>query len=197
MVAKRLTMKAQLTRSSLVVAAAAILRSEGPSAVTYRHVAEQAKAASSSVGYYFDSIDDLLREAGEFNMRLWAQRAEKAATEAEALKPEEAHEHLVELLLRACLPDDLVVPPAHYEQLIKAAQSSIVITAYRQGRDRLDAAINRILSHAGVDANPRLIVAVVDGAAVMGISEGYPVRETARTLLAEALSATESKGVHA
>ena len=188
MIAKRLTMKAQLTRSSLVVAAAAILRSEGPTAVTYRHVAEQAKAASSSVGYYFDSIDDLLREAGEFNMRLWAQRAEKAATEAEALKPEEAREHLVELLLRACLPDDLVVPPAHYEQLIKAAQSSVVIMAYRQGRDRLDAAINRILAHASVKANPRLVVAVVDGAAVMAISEGYSVRDTARTLLAEALA---------
>ena len=187
MVAKRLTMKAQLTRSSLVVAAAAILRSEGPSGVTYRHVAEQAKAASSSVGYYFDSIDDLLREAAEFNMRLWAQRAEKAATEAEALSPEEAHENLVDLLLRACLPEDFVVPPAHYEQLIKAAQSSVVILAYRQGRDRLDAAINRILHHAGVDANPRLIVAVVDGAAVMGISEGYSVRDTARNLLTEAL----------
>ena len=185
MVAKRLTMKAQLTRSSLVVSAAAILRSEGPSAVTYRHVAEQAKAASSSVGYYFDSIEDLLREAAEFNMRLWAQRAEKAATEAEALSQDDARESLVEYLLRACLPEDFVVAPAHYEQLIKAAQSSVVILAYRQGRDRLDAAINRILEHAGVVANPRLIVSVVDGAAVMGISEGYGVRETARSLLAE------------
>ncbi len=187
MSAKRLTMKAQLTRSSLVVAAAAVLRSEGPTAVTYRHVAEQAKAASSSVGYYFDSIDDLLREAAEFNMRLWAQRAEKAATEAEALSKEDAAENIVELLLRACLPEDLVVPPAHYEQLIKAAQSDVVIMAYRQGRDRLDAAISRIVNHAGIDVNPRLVVAVVDGAAVMSISEGYPVRDTARSLVAELL----------
>lgn len=187
MSAKRLTMKAQLTRSSLVVAAAAILRSEGPSAVTYRHVAEQAKAASSSVGYYFDSIEDLLREAAEFNMRLWAQRAEKAATEAEALSTEDARENLVDLLLRACLPEDFVVAPAHYEQLIKAAQSDIVILAYRQGRDRLDAAIARILDHAGVKINPRLVVAVVDGAAVMGISEGYVVRDAARALLTETI----------
>ena len=185
---KQLTMKAQLTRSSLVIAAAAILRAEGPSAVTYRHVAEQAKAASSSVGYYFDSIDELLREAAEFNMRLWAQRAEKAASDAESLPVAEARERLVDLLLSACLPEDLVIPAAHYEQLMTAAQSDVVVDAYRRGRARLDAAINRIFAYVGLEANPRLVVAIVDGAAVAGISEGYPVRETARSLLAEVIN---------
>lgn len=180
-------MKAQLTRSSLVIAAASILRAEGPSAVTYRHVAEQAKAASSSVGYYFDSIDELLREAGEFNMRLWAQRAEKAAADAEAMTPEEAYKNLVDLLVAACLPEDLVNPAAHYKQLMTASQSDVVVDAYRRGRARLDAAIERIFARAGVVANPRLIVAIVDGAAVAGISEGYPVAETARRLLSEAI----------
>ena len=83
------SVKAQITRASLVVAAAAILRSHGPGAVTYRRVAEWAGASSSSVGYYFESISQLLYEAAEHNMTLWGQRAEKAALDAEALTPED------------------------------------------------------------------------------------------------------------
>ena len=58
------SLKAQITRASLVLAAAALLREEGPGAVTYRRVAKWANAASSSVGYYFDSVTELLQEAG-------------------------------------------------------------------------------------------------------------------------------------
>lgn len=188
-VGKQQTMKAQLTRASLIVAAAAILREDGPSSVTYRRVAQKAGAASSSVGYYFESIDALLREAADFNMRLWSQRAEKAAQDAEELPVEECRERLEELLLQACLPEDFTKPAAHYEQLMSASESLVVTAAYRRGRLRLDGAIERILEHAGYSGfNPRMVVALVDGAAVQGISEGYPVREAARNLLTEALA---------
>ena len=60
------SLKAQITRTSLVLAAAALLREEGPKAVTYRKVAKWAGAASSSVGYYFDSVTELLHEAGMY-----------------------------------------------------------------------------------------------------------------------------------
>jgi DNA-binding transcriptional regulator YbjK len=188
-VGKQQTMKAQLTRASLIVAAAAILREDGPSSVTYRRVAQKAGAASSSVGYYFESIDALLREAADFNMRLWSQRAEKAAQDAEELPVEECRERLEELLLQACLPEDFTKPAAHYEQLMTASESLVVTAAYRRGRLRLDGAIERILEHAGYSGfNPRMVVALVDGAAVQGISEGYSVREAARNLLTEALA---------
>lgn len=188
-VGKQQTMKAQLTRASLVVAAAAILREKGPSSVTYRRVADEAGAASSSVGYYFESIEALLREAADFNMRLWSQRAEKAAQDAESLSCEECREHLEELLLQACLPEDFTKPAAHYEQLMSASESPVVTAAYRRGRLRLDGAIRRILQHAGCGwFNPRMVVALVDGAAVQGISEDYSVRDTAKVLLSEALA---------
>ena len=45
------TPKAQATRASLVMAAAELLREEGPAAVTYRGVSKRAGAAYSSVGY--------------------------------------------------------------------------------------------------------------------------------------------------
>ena len=73
------SLKAQITRTSLVLAAEALLREQGPKAVTYRKVAKWAGAASSSVGYYFDSVTQLLHEAGRYNIQLWAERAEKAA----------------------------------------------------------------------------------------------------------------------
>ena len=67
------SLKAQITRTSLVLAAAALLREQGPKAVTYRKVAKWAGAASSSVGYYFDSVTQLLHEAGRYNIQLWVR----------------------------------------------------------------------------------------------------------------------------
>ncbi|HIW75350.1 MAG TPA: TetR/AcrR family transcriptional regulator [Candidatus Gordonibacter avicola] len=181
------SLKAQITRASLVLAAAALLREQGPKAVTYRKVAKWAGAASSSVGYYFDSVTELLHEAGKHNIQLWAQRAEGAADAAEELSSEECRERVVELLLRACLPDDSVVPAAHYAQLIAAADSDVVTEAYRKGRRALDAAIERILTRADVPMSPRMIGVIVDGAAVAAISEGYDVRDMARRLIEESI----------
>lgn len=184
---KHSTIKAQMTRASLIVAAAAILRAEGPACVTYRRVAQEAGASSSSVGYHFESIDELLRESAEFNIRLWAQRAEKAADEAESMSADDAQKHSIDLLLKACLPEELVVPVAHYNQLMTASESSVVTQAYRMGRNRLDTALSRILNAVGLDLSPHVIVALIDGAAVAAISQGYPIRETAHSLLTDVL----------
>lgn len=185
------SLKAQITRTSLVLAAAALLREEGPKAVTYRKVAKWAGAASSSVGYYFDSVTQLLHEAGRYNIQLWSERAEKAASAAERLSPEECRRQVADLLVRACLPDESVVPSAHYGQLIAAAESDVVTEAYQKGRVSLDAAIGRILARAGINMQPRMVGAIVDGAAVAAISEGYDVREFATELLREALEVYE------
>lgn len=181
---RQLTPKAQQTRESLVMAASALLREGGPKNVSYRRVSERAGAASSSVGYYFDSIDDLLSEAADYNMKMWAGRAELAAERAETLSNADCHTHIIDLLIEACLPRGFSIPAAHYEQLMWASESSAVTNAYRKGRIRLNAAISRILNRAGYeDVDPRLVVAVVDGAAVAGLSEGYDVAGHARTLL--------------
>ena len=183
------SLKAQITRTSLVLAAAALLREQGPKAVTYRKVAQWAEAASSSVGYYFDSVTQLLHEAGRYNIQLWAERAEKAASAAEGLEPEECRRHVIDLLIRACLPDESVVPSAHYMQLLAASESEDVTEAYRNGRVQLDQAVGRILKHAGVKLPAHVVGVVVDGAAVAAISEGREVREIAAELLESLVSA--------
>lgn len=94
---------------------------------------------------------------------------------------------MVALLLRACLPEQFDVPAAHYEQLIMAAQSKVVTAVYRRGRVRLSEANARILARAGYpEVDPSIVSALVDGAAVAGISEGNPVREEARRVLTDA-----------
>ncbi|MEC4177058.1 TetR family transcriptional regulator [Adlercreutzia sp. R21] len=185
--AKPKSLKAQITRTSLVLAAAALLRERGPEAVTYRKVAEWAGAASSSVGYYFESVTDLLYEAGCYNIELWIARAEKVAQTAETLTREECRERIIDLLVEACLPDDSVSMAAHYAQLIAASEAPVVTEAYRKGRAALDAAVNRILVHASVALEPSVVGALVDGGAVKAISEGYDVREVVRGLLAVAV----------
>lgn len=183
------SLKAQITRTSLVLAAAALLREQGPKAVTYRRVAKWAGAASSSVGYYFESATQLLHEAGRYNIQLWAERAEKAARMAEVLDEKKCRDQVVDLLIRACLPDESVSPAAHYAQLIAAAESDVVTEAYQKGRVSLDAAIGRILARAQITMTPRMVGAIVDGAAVVAISEGYSVHAFAGDLLRDAIKA--------
>lgn len=187
----RRSIKAEITRDRLVVAAAAILREEGPAAVTYRNVAKWAEASPSATNYYFDSIAELLHEAGARNIRLWAQRAERAAAKAEGLAVGQRREQRVGLILEACLPHDPTKLGNHYAQLLAAAQSTEVSDAYRSGRRRLDSAVERILDSCDCRMRAKTVIALVDGAAVAAISEGRSVLETASALLNEVMETRE------
>lgn len=180
------SVKAQITRASLIVAAAAIMQEDGPSAVTYRNVAKRANTAASSTGYYFDSISDLLYEAGDYNMRSWARRAESVADAAEEMDVQDCRDRVVDLFLSACMPAEAGTAAPHYMQLLAASESAAVTKAYRAGRARLDSAVERIIDRVGLrDVTPRFVIALVDGAAVSAVSEGESAHERAHELLAE------------
>lgn len=187
------TTKAQATRASLVAAAAELLREDGPSAVTYRGVAKRAGAASSSVGYYFESMSQLLGEAGRYNIRLWGERAENVAAHAATLSEDECREQAVPLLIAACLPSDEPTLSAHYAQLIAVSGEPVVTKAYQQGHARLYDAVAAILDRAGYGGFPApLVGTLVDGVAVTALSEGLNVHETAEAVLRQALALFES-----
>ncbi len=186
------TPKAQATRASLVMAAAELLREEGPAAVTYRGVSKRAGAASSSVGYYFDSVNQLLGEAGRFNIQLWSERAELVAAQAQELDEGECRERATMLLIAACLPDDEATLPAHYAQLIAASDAPAVTDAYQTGHGELHDAVAAILKRAGLAGfPPSLVSMLVDGAAVAALSEGRNVHETAEAVLGQAIDLYE------
>ncbi len=180
-------LRAQITRSSLVLSAAALLREEGPDMVTNRRVAAWAGTSPSAVSYFFESSAHLRAEAGADIILLWIQRAERAAELAESLSHEECRRRCIALLIRACLPESSTAPATHYAQLVEAGKSAIVTSAYRRGRRTLDTAVKRILDHAEIDYSPRLVYALIDGAALEAISEGYNVYDGVAAVLSEAL----------
>lgn len=179
-------------RLAIIDAAAAILLEGGPVAVTHRTVAARAGCSLSATTYYFTGIEELLAEAGALNMNRWALRAERVAHEISAEPHPESLEDSVNLLLRASLPavDSL---ENHYLQLVAASAAPAVFRAYREGRARLDAALQTVLDRIDLATPPQLITAVVDGAAVAALSEGRDIRETARALLTSALLQAEER----
>lgn len=181
------TNKGQRRRQEIVDGAAAILREQGPQGVSHRSVAQRVGCSLSATTYYFSGLDDLLREAGRVNIARWASRAERVAEDAEREPPPVAEKDRLALLLRATLPSDEEML-GHYMQLVAAGQSAPVRTSYRTGRDRLNAAVARVLRRVGVERSAELIIAVVDGACVSALSEGRDVHETAAARLRELLS---------
>lgn len=179
-------------RQDIIDAAAGLLRDGGPAAVTHRAVASRAGCSLSATTYYFSGLEELLTEAGNLNIATWASRAERVATEVEQGPPMDGIDDSVNVLLRACLPGATSLEN-HYLQLVAASQSPAVVKSYREGRARLDQAIQRILDAVGRTADPALVIAIVDGSAVAALSEGRDVRETAAGLLRRALINAENR----
>lgn len=176
------TNKGQRRRQEIVDGAAAILREQGPRGVSHRAVAQRVGCSLSATTYYFSGLDDLLSEAGQVNIARWANRAELVAEAAESDPAPTSEKGVIDSILAATLPTDEEML-GHYLQLVAAGESPPVRRAYRIGRDRLNAAVTRVLDRLGVPWSADLIIAVVDGACVSALSEGRDVRQTARQRL--------------
>lgn len=181
------TQKGRQRRQELVDAAAELLSTSGPSAVTMRAVAERVGCSLSATVYYFEDRNQLLAEAGRANISRWAGAAERVAEEAEMRGGFASSAELTDFLVRAMLARETPLF-GHYLQLLAAGESAPVSRAYFTGRDRLNRAVARILAVAELPQSPELVIAVVDGAAVSALSEGQDVHATARALLTEEFS---------
>nr|WP_300337073.1 TetR family transcriptional regulator [Actinomyces sp.] len=180
------TFKGEARRLSLIEAAAEIIRESGPTAVTHRRVASRAGCSLSATTYYFSGLDDLLYEAGRVNINLWARRAEAVADKVEALEGQPSTQETVKLLLSATLPPHGPYM-GHYIQLLSAGESAPVGRAYREGRQRLNNAMTRVVKGLGAPVSAEMIIAIVDGAAVTALSERRDVRKTVTNLLTQVL----------
>lgn len=183
------TTKGQRRRQEIIEAAAALLREQGPQAVSHRSVAKQVGCSLSAMTYYFSGLDDLLSEAGRVNISRWASRAEHVAENAEREPVPATLDDAVAVILRATLPSDEELL-GHYLELVAAGQSEPVRVAYRTGRDRLNAAVARVLRRLQLPWSAEMTITVVDGASVTALSEGRDVRETATALLRQLAEVT-------
>ena len=180
----RVTPRGEDRRQAIIDAAAAIIRESGPSAISHRSVAKRAGCSLSATTYYFDGLEDLLHQAGLVNIGMWASRAEQVADRVEAFKGVPNLSQRVRFILQATLPAHGSYF-GHYLQLISASQASPVKQAYRQGRQRLNVALRRVLRQLDSPLEPEMVIAVVDGAAVTALSEGWNVKSTAAGLLTD------------
>lgn len=96
------------------------------------------------------------------------------------------------VVVEAVLPpgDDAAVR-AHYEQLLGAGRVPALAAALGDGRARLDAVLAALLVELRSPVPAAVALAVVDGAVVAAVSEGRPLRGTARDLLLAVLGGAE------
>lgn len=190
------TAKGERRRAAVVAAAARLVLSDGPAALTHRRVAEAAQVPLAATTYYFSGRDELLAAAGERIVDSWVVAAERVAKRAAAEatgagEPARAYGGLVDDLVTALLPPKVGEIRGHYEHLVGAGRDRTLARAYRSGRAQLDAATAKILAAHGVSAPPDLVLAVLDGAVVIALSEGRQVRAYARDTLLRALTALD------
>ncbi|CAG7570859.1 TetR family transcriptional regulator [Barrientosiimonas humi] len=190
------TPKGERRRAAVVAAAARLVLSDGPAALTHRRVAEAAQVPLAATTYYFSGRDELLAAAGERIVDSWVVAAERVAKRAVAEatgvgEPARAYGGLVDDLITALLPPKVGEIRGHYEHLVGAGRDRTLARAYRAGRAQLDAATAKILAAHGVSAPPDLVLAVLDGAVVIALSEGRQVRAYARDTLLRALTALD------
>ncbi|AKE40348.1 transcriptional regulator BetI [Corynebacterium kutscheri] len=174
-------------RQKIIEATALLLRESGPGSVTHRSVASRAGVSLSATTYYFSGLDELLEEAARLNIQSWVQRVRHTWNGIVEKEPPENEREAAEILIRACLPKDIPLDN-HYRQLIAVGTSNVVKKAYRAGRIELDAALEKVIEHIGVDIPAQVVIGIVDGAAVAAISEGRDIRETAMNLLIQVLN---------
>ena len=186
------TPKGAARREAIVAAAATLVATEGPDALSHRSVATAAGVPLAATTYYFRSLDDLLT-AG-------VQRAADDELDAVAglvgalprgrRSAREAAELVVDLVLGPQRRTDAAIQ-AHYERFLSGGRHPSLRPVLRGARHRVDALLGDALDrcgHGGADVGT--LVALLDGTAISALVEGDgSARERAVEAVGAALQA--------
>ncbi len=179
-------------REAIIRATCELILNDGPVSVTHRAVAARAEVPLAATTYYFNGLDDLIGAAGERIAEGWAEHAR-------TIRDKVNTDHRGDMRRVATYLVDAVLPPGglpeirgFYEHLVSAGRYETLSLAYAKGRGKLDAMIGDICAALNVAINPRLVVAITDGAVVSALSEGREAHEHAVTLVEIAVSSLRS-----
>jgi DNA-binding transcriptional regulator YbjK len=152
-------------REQILEAALRVIGRSGRQAVTHRAVAEEAGVPLGSTTYYFESRDDLLRQALE---HVAASEIERYRARGEQLRTvksaRELADRLVDDLVAAA--EDRVAYIAEYELWLEAGQRPELREAAQSWCDaeqRSVAGIMEALGSADPATDASLVVAAIDG----------------------------------
>jgi DNA-binding transcriptional regulator YbjK len=154
-------------REAILRAAIAVIGEQGPDALTHRAVAEEAGVPLSATTYYFDSKEELFREAVALAAREEVERLEDLvlALAPRALTPADwARE--VAALLAADVEADPAQGVAFYELVLEAARTPSLrpeVARWEEAHLRLAEVGLRAAGSADPETDARLVVAALSG----------------------------------
>jgi TetR/AcrR family transcriptional regulator, regulator of biofilm formation and stress response len=154
-------------REAILRAAIAVIGEQGPDALTHRAVAEEAGVPLSATTYYFDSKEDLFREAVAFAAREEVERLENLvlALAPRYLTPAEwARE--VAALVCADLEADPARHVAFYELVLEAARTPGLrpeVASWEEAHLRLAEVGLRAAGSNDPETDARLVVVAITG----------------------------------
>jgi DNA-binding transcriptional regulator YbjK len=169
-----LTAKGQRRREALLHAAAALIAERGYGAITHRAVAERAGVPLASTSYFFDSIDDLVREAALYFQQVRMQEFEAAlVTLPDAISPEQGARDIADLVFS--LP--LEQPISNYEIYLNASRQPALREVAADSMQRLEAVAASALRAFGAthpEQGARAVVALGEGFLLQHIARPQP-----------------------
>jgi DNA-binding transcriptional regulator YbjK len=152
-------------REQILEAALRVIGRSGRQAVTHRAVAEEAGVPLGSTTYYFDSRDDLLRQALE---HVAAREVERYAERGEELRSAKSARELADRLIDDLVSaaQDRVAYIAEYELWLEAGQRPELREAAQSWCDaeqRSVAGAMEVLGSTDPATDASLVVAAIDG----------------------------------
>ena len=148
-------------REQILEAALRVIGRSGRQAVTHRAVAEEAGVPLGSTTYYFDSRDDLLRQALE---HVAASEVERYAERGEELRLVKSARELADRLVEAV--QDRTAYIAEYELWLEAGQRPELREAAQSWCDAEQRSVAGAMEAVGSTdpaADASLVVAAIDG----------------------------------
>jgi|SRR5882757_4634698 len=178
------TPKGERRRHELIAAAAALLTEGGFEAIRHRAVAERAGLPLASTTYYFDSLDELIEAAVEFNGRAELDDGRARLARMLAGEPTDVIEFALDLLVS---DSDSEAVMLRYERLVGTGRRPYLRPLMRQLGVELHRLLLEILTAGGFRMDPERVnqlISVVDGAVVNALIEVHPdPRGAARRML--------------
>ncbi|MFC7327623.1 TetR/AcrR family transcriptional regulator [Marinactinospora rubrisoli] len=187
-----LTTRGERRREQLVAAAADILAEEGFAGVSHRTVAGRAGVPLGSTTYYFESLEDLTRQALERMGERYLARARTLLTEFRARPAPDGFRPLARLVVDMLgWSDGAPGLPLFYESYVQAGRNPCYAAAVREWNAGLVRLLPPAFEHTGRGLGPedaRLLLALSDGLLVTALAEDTPdPADSAARALAAAL----------
>ena len=152
-------------REQILEAALRVIGRAGVQAVTHRAVAEEADVPLGSTTYYFDSRDDLIRQALEYVAASEIERYDRRGEELRTAKsPRQLADRLIDELVAAA--EDRIAYIAEYELWLEAGRRPELRETAQNWCDaeqRSVAAAMEALGSTDPAKDASLVVAAIDG----------------------------------